>query len=80
MRALILGLAALVFCLASPVPSPAQDKVLMMATTTSTEDTGLLPVLAEAFKKKSGVELRWVGVGTGKALDNIHILKEVCID
>jgi len=48
----------------------AQDKVLMMATTTSTEDTGLLPVLAEAFKKKSGVELRWVAVGTGKALEH----------
>ncbi|GFK95664.1 Tungstate-binding protein TupA [Fundidesulfovibrio magnetotacticus] len=47
----------------------AQEKVLMMATTTSTEDTGLLPVLAEAFKKKSGVELRWVAVGTGKALE-----------
>ncbi|WP_243367517.1 substrate-binding domain-containing protein [Fundidesulfovibrio soli] len=48
----------------------AQDKVLMMATTTSTEDTGLLPVLAEAFKKKTGVELRWVAVGTGKALEH----------
>ena len=47
----------------------AQDKVLMMATTTSTEDTGLLPVLADAFKKKSGIELRWVATGTGKALE-----------
>jgi len=50
-------------------PVLAQDKVLMMATTTSTEDTGLLPVLADAFKKKSGFELRWVAVGTGKALE-----------
>ena len=47
----------------------AQGQVLMMATTTSTEDTGLLPVLAEAFKKKSGIELRWVAVGTGRALE-----------
>jgi len=47
----------------------AQGQVLMLATTTSTEDTGLLPVLAEAFKKKSGIELRWVAVGTGKALE-----------
>ena len=48
----------------------AQEKVLMMATTTSTEDTGLLPVLADAFKKKTGVELRGVAVGTGKALEH----------
>ena len=47
----------------------AKDKVLMLATTTSTEDTGLLPVLAKAFKEKTGIELRWVAVGTGKALE-----------
>jgi len=47
----------------------AQEKVLMMATTTSTDNTGLLPVLAQAFKKKTGIELRWVAVGTGKALE-----------
>jgi len=65
-RIVALTLAGLL-CLAGM--ALAQDKVLMMATTTSTEDTGLLPVLAEAFKKKSGVELRWVAVGTGKALE-----------
>ena len=69
MRAVVLGLAALIACFIPSAPSYAQEKVLMMATTTSTEDTGLLPVLAEAFKKKSGIELRWVGVGTGKALE-----------
>jgi len=47
----------------------AQDKTLMLATTTSTEDTGLLPVLAKAFKEKTGIEMRWVAVGTGKALE-----------
>ncbi|MFZ5426051.1 MAG: substrate-binding domain-containing protein [Thermodesulfobacteriota bacterium] len=47
----------------------AGENVLMMATTTSTDDTGLLPVLAEAFKKKTGIELRWVATGTGKALE-----------
>ena len=46
----------------------AQDKVLLMATTTSTEDTGLLNVLAPEFKKASGIELRWTATGTGKAL------------
>jgi tungstate transport system substrate-binding protein len=42
--------------------------VLLMATTTSTEDTGLLNVLAPEFKKASGIDLRWTATGTGKAL------------
>ena len=52
------------------VPARAQNKTLMMATTTSTDDTGLLPVLAAAFKKDTGIELKWVAVGTGKALEH----------
>lgn len=52
------------------LPAQAQDKTLMMATTTSTDDTGLLPVLAEAFKKDTGITLKWVAVGTGKALEH----------
>ena len=46
----------------------AQEKVLLMATTTSTEDTGLLNVIAPEFKKASGIDLRWTATGTGKAL------------
>jgi tungstate transport system substrate-binding protein len=42
--------------------------VLLMATTTSTEDTGLLNVLAPEFKKATGIDLRWTATGTGKAL------------
>ncbi len=48
----------------------AAGETLMMATTTSTDDTGLLPVLGEAFKKDTGIELKWVAVGTGKALEH----------
>ena len=44
------------------------EKVLMMATTTSTENTGLLDYLAPAFTKATGIDLRWTAVGTGKAL------------
>lgn len=50
-------------------PGQAQTPILLMATTTSTEDTGLLPELAKAFQAKTGIELRWVAVGTGKALE-----------
>jgi tungstate transport system substrate-binding protein len=46
----------------------AREKVLLMATTTSTEDTGLLNVIGPEFKKASGIDLRWTATGTGKAL------------
>ncbi len=43
-------------------------ETLMMATTTSTDNTGLLDYLAPEFKKDTGIELKWTAVGTGKAL------------
>jgi tungstate transport system substrate-binding protein len=43
-------------------------KTLQLATTTSVDATGLLDVVADAFKKKTGIELRWVAVGTGQAI------------
>jgi tungstate transport system substrate-binding protein len=46
----------------------AADKTLVMATTTSTDNTGLLDYLAPIFTKDTGIELRWTAVGTGKAL------------
>lgn len=66
-RWLVLGWALVLFCGGSAL---AKDVTLMMATTTSTDDTGLLPVLGEAFKKDTGIELKWVAVGTGKALEH----------
>jgi|TARA_R110002033_G_scaffold107863_1_gene154214 tungstate transport system substrate-binding protein len=41
---------------------------LMMATTTSTDNTGLLDYLAPKFAKDTGTTLKWVATGTGKAL------------
>lgn len=41
---------------------------LMMATTTSTADTGLLDYLAPIFKEDTGYTLEWNAVGTGEAL------------
>lgn len=43
-------------------------QTLKMATTTSTDNTGLLDVLAPKFQKDTGIELQWVSVGTGNAL------------
>lgn len=58
---------ALVFALAVAAPA-ADEKVLTMATTTSTDNTGLLDELAPQFKAATGIELRWTATGTGKAL------------
>ncbi len=44
------------------------DLLLHMATTTSTDNTGLLDYLAPLFEADTGIELRWIAVGTGKAL------------
>ena len=43
--------------------------VLKMATTTSTDNTGLLDYLAPPILAQTGIELQWVSVGTGKALE-----------
>lgn len=56
-------------CLSAFVmPAYAAD-TLMMATTTSTQDTGLLEYLSPSFQKETGIDLKWVAVGTGKALE-----------
>jgi tungstate transport system substrate-binding protein len=47
----------------------ATEGMLMMATTTSTDNTGLLDYLQPLFKTDTGIEIRWVAVGTGKALE-----------
>jgi tungstate transport system substrate-binding protein len=58
---------ALALCLL-PASSWAEEKMLMMATTTSTDNTGLLDYLAPKFKEATGIELKWTATGTGKAL------------
>lgn len=47
----------------------AQDKFIVMASTTSTEQSGLFKQLLPQFTQASGIEVRVVAVGTGQALD-----------
>ncbi len=47
----------------------AKDMTLRMATTTSTDNTGLLDFLAPKIKQGTQIDLKWVAVGTGKALE-----------
>ena len=47
----------------------AEDRFITMASTTSTEQSGLFPHLLPAFKKATGIDVHVVAVGTGQALD-----------
>jgi len=47
----------------------AEELRLRLATTTSTEDTGILPVLNAPFEKMMNIKVDVISVGTGKALE-----------
>ncbi len=65
--------AALALALAAasllPFAACAQDKTIVMSSTTSTEQSGLFGHLLPAFKKATGIDVRVVAQGTGQALD-----------
>jgi tungstate transport system substrate-binding protein len=65
---LVFSLAIFAMSIFLSAPGAAEEKVLLMATTTSTDNTGLLDYLAPHFTKDTGIELRWTATGTGKAL------------
>jgi tungstate transport system substrate-binding protein len=44
------------------------QKAIVLATTTSTQDSGLLDVLVPRFEKECGIEVKVIAVGTGAAL------------
>jgi tungstate transport system substrate-binding protein len=64
-RRLILALGLL----AATASALAQDKFIVVASTTSTEQSGLFGHLLPAYKAATGVEVRVVALGTGQALD-----------
>jgi tungstate transport system substrate-binding protein len=64
---IVCSLILLVAAMATPALA-AEAKSLTMATTTSTDNTGLLDYLAPIFQKDTGIELKWTAQGTGKAL------------
>lgn len=58
---------AIFFC-AMFFASHAIANSLMMATTTSTDNTGFLDYIAPFFENQTGIILKWTATGTGKAL------------
>jgi len=51
------------------LPAVAQDKFIVVASTTSTEQSGLFGHILPVFQKKTGIQVRVVALGTGQALD-----------
>ena len=66
-RRLTLGLLAAA-CLCTGL-AQAEDKFITVASTTSTEQSGLFGYLLPMFEKKTGIQVRVVALGTGQALD-----------
>ena len=64
-RRLIVALWLLV----SALPVSAQEKFITVASTTSTEQSGLFGHLLPLFEKDTGTKVRVVALGTGQALD-----------
>ena len=61
-------LAATIAMLAAS-PAHAQDKSIVVASTTSTQDSGLFGHILPLFKAKTGIDVKVVAQGTGQALD-----------
>jgi tungstate transport system substrate-binding protein len=73
-RVALLGLAlvalTLALSLAAPGPIAAQQQrsPVILSTTTSTQDSGLLDVLVPMFERQSGYSVKTIAIGTGQAL------------
>ncbi len=67
-KKIMINVFAMMFMFIFSISSHAGTKSLMMATTTSTDNTGLLEYLIPHFENQTGIELKWTATGTGKAL------------
>jgi tungstate transport system substrate-binding protein len=69
MRRSILGVLVLALALAAPAAAQAPgSRTVILSTTTSTQDSGLLDVLVPLFEKQTGYSVKTISVGTGQAL------------
>jgi len=64
----ITALSGAIFFAAQDSKAAEEGATLLMATTTSTDNTGLLEYLMPAFTEKTGIDIKWISTGTGKAL------------
>jgi tungstate transport system substrate-binding protein len=64
-----LAIALLSGAIATFATASAQDRSIVVASTTSTQDSGLFGYLLPIFKAKTGIEVKVIAQGTGQALD-----------
>ncbi len=62
-------LIAAVLTVAVAVPVSAQEKSIVVASTTSTQDSGLFGHILPLFKQKTGIDVKVIAQGTGQALE-----------
>src|SRR5689334_24414800 len=67
-RRRMLAAAAIVAAIAT-APAHAQDKSIVVSSTTSTQDSGLFGHILPLFKAKTGIDVKVISQGTGQALD-----------
>jgi tungstate transport system substrate-binding protein len=67
LRHLLLGTVLGLY--AGAVPALAQEKSIVVASTTSTQDSGLFGSILPKFKAKTGIDVKVIAQGTGQALD-----------
>ena len=63
------ALTAAILVASMSLPASAQTPSIVVASTTSTEQSGLFSVLLPEFKKASGIDVKVVALGTGQAID-----------
>ena len=62
-------IVAVLAALAGLLPAGAQERAIVVASTTSTQDSGLFGHILPLFKAKTGIDVKVVAQGTGQALD-----------
>jgi tungstate transport system substrate-binding protein len=67
-RRFVIGFAALAL-VSGIAAASAQDKSIVVASTTSTQDSGLFGHILPLFKARTGIDVKVVAQGTGQALD-----------
>jgi len=67
-KILLTGIIFLLFFITGIPSAQSQPKTIILATTTSTQDSGLLDVLLPIFEKKTGYFVKTIAVGSGQAM------------
>src|SRR4030066_1580335 len=67
-KILLTGIIFLLFFITGIPSAQSQPKTIILATTTSTQDSGLLDVLLPFFEKKTGYFVKTIAVGSGQAM------------